>query len=141
MSEKCFFCDIQKKEDKNRIGSSSKFFSRYCDFPVSNGHALVFPKKHIPSVFEIPPKQLNELFDLVKKTKEEIENEYGADGFNIGINEGKAAGQSIPHFHIHIIPRYKGDVDNPKGGIRNIFPDKADYTLEAKKDDNLKDYV
>ena len=141
MTKKCLFCDIQKQKDDKRILENEDFFSRYDDgFPVSKGHAEVIPKDHIPSLFDLSAQQSANCYDLLKKTKNLIQEKFNPDGFNIGVNEGKAAGQSIPHLHIHIIPRYRGDVKNPRGGIRNVFPDKADYIPEIKKIPSLRDY-
>ena len=109
---------------------SENFFSRYDDFPVSKGHALVVPKKHIESFFDLKDDNMKELYKLIKKTCEKIREKFNPNGFNIGVNEGAAAGRTIDHLHIQIIPRYVGDVENPKGGIRWIFPEKADYTKQ-----------
>ena len=141
MTKKCFFCDIQKQEDDKKILENEDFFSRYDDFPVSKGHTEVISKDHISSLFDLSAQQLANCYDLLKKTKNLIQEKFKPDGFNIGVNEGKAAGQSIPHLHIHIIPRYNGDVKNPRGGIRNIFPEKADYIPEMEKIPSLRDYI
>jgi len=141
MAKKCFFCYIQSQEDDKRITESENFFSRYDDFPVSKGHAEVILKSHIVSFFDLSEGQIKELYELLRKTKEIVETEFKPDGFNIGINEGTAAGQTQDHLHVHLIPRYKGDAANPKGGIRNIFPQKADYTEEAKSMPSRKDFI
>jgi len=141
MIQKCFFCDIQKQKDNKRIIENKDFFSRYDDFPVSNGHAEIIPKSHISSIFELSTQQISGLFELLTETKKIIEKKFNPDGFNIGVNEGESAGQSVFHLHVHLIPRYKGDVKNPRGGIRNIFSKNADYTPEAKKIPSRKDYV
>lgn len=141
MTKKCFFCDIQKQKDNKKILENEDFFSRYDDFPVSKGHTEVISKDHISSLFDLSTQQLANCYDLLKKTKNLIQEKFKPDGFNIGVNEGKAAGQSIPHLHIHIIPRYNGDVKNPRGGIRNIFPKKADYIPEMEKIPSLRDYI
>ncbi len=97
--------------------------------PVSDGHFLVIPYRHFSNFFEINNEELNELWLLASQGKEMIDEKYHPDGYNIGINIGKWAGQSIPHLHIHVIPRYKGDVENPKGGIRGIIPERKLYTI------------
>jgi diadenosine tetraphosphate (Ap4A) HIT family hydrolase/predicted house-cleaning noncanonical NTP pyrophosphatase (MazG superfamily) len=140
MVEKCFFCDVQKRRDDKIIIENKDFFSRYDDFPISKGHVEVIPKRHIRSFVELSPGQLKSFFNLLKKTKIILQEKFNPDGFNIGINEGESAGQSIPHLHIHVIPRYRGDVKNPRGGVRNIFPDKADYVPDAQKIPSLKNY-
>jgi len=129
----CFFCDIQKQGDNQRIIKNKYFFSRYDDFPVSKGHCEIIPKKHIVSFFDLTPKQTQSMYSLIKSTKSIIKKKFKPDGYNIGLNEGKAAGATQEHLHIHIIPRYKGDAKNPQGGIRNIFFHKADYFPKLKK--------
>ncbi len=141
MVEKCFFCDIQKQKDDKRIIENEDFFSRFDDFPVSKGHVEIIPKSHVGSIFELSSQQIQNLFSLLDETKNLLGEKFNPDGFNIGINEGESAGQSIFHLHVHLIPRYTGDVKNPRGGVRNIFPKKADYTSEIKKIPSRKDYV
>ena len=141
MAEKCFFCDIQKQKDDKRIIENEDFFSRFDDFPISKGHAEIIPKSHVASIFELSPQQIKNLFSLLDETKNILKDKFNPDGFNIGINDGESAGQSIFHLHVHLIPRYVGDVKNPRGGVRNIFPKKADYTPEIKKIPSRKDYV
>jgi diadenosine tetraphosphate (Ap4A) HIT family hydrolase len=123
----CLFCDKNNSEKHKIICENSLFYSRWDNFPVSKGHAEVIPKKHIESFFDLKNNELIKLFDLLKKTTDIIQNKYNPDGYNIGINEGKEAGRTIHHLHIHIIPRYKGDVRNPRGGIRHIIPGKGNY--------------
>jgi diadenosine tetraphosphate (Ap4A) HIT family hydrolase len=96
-------------------------------FPISPGHALIIPRRHIVSLFEATRNERNSLFDLLEQVKLELQEEYKPDGFNIGINDGTAAGQTVMHLHIHLIPRYTGDQPDPRGGVRWIMPDKAPY--------------
>ena len=126
-SEYCLFCDKNNKEKHNIILENDLFYSRWDNFPVSSGHAEIVPKKHIVSFFELTKDDILQLYDLIIKTKKIISEKYNSDGYNIGLNEGNAAGQTINHLHIHIIPRYKNDIKNPRGGIRNIIPDKGNY--------------
>lgn len=130
---KCFFCDIQRDTDDKRIIENNASFSRFDDFPVSPGHAEIIPKKHIESFFDLTKSELMEVYDLILKTKLVIEKKFHPDGYNLGINEGRAGGQIVNHLHIHIIPRYNNDVDDPPGGIRNIIPGTGDYSEKAKK--------
>lgn len=95
-------------------------------FPVSDDHMLVLPKRHVLSVFDLPVEELNDLWSLVVKVREKLLNS-GAEGINIGINDGTAAGQTVAHGHIHAISRYKGDIDDPRGGVRWVIPSKAAY--------------
>lgn len=96
-------------------------------FPISPGHTLVIPKRHVASFFEITHEERNELLALLDFAKSQLDNEYYPAGYNIGINDGTAAGQTVPHLHIHLIPRYTGDLPDPRGGVRWIMPEKADY--------------
>jgi diadenosine tetraphosphate (Ap4A) HIT family hydrolase len=96
-------------------------------FPISNGHSLIIPKRHVGSIFDIQKDELLSLFNLLADVRNKLTEQFSPDGFNIGINDNEAAGQTINHVHIHLIPRYKGDQEDPRGGIRWIFPDKAKY--------------
>jgi diadenosine tetraphosphate (Ap4A) HIT family hydrolase len=96
-------------------------------FPITDGHTLVIPKRHVASFFDATEGERQELLSLIDEVKEQLENEYSPDAYNIGINDGSAAGQTVKHLHIHLIPRYKGDVVDPRGGVRWVIPDKADY--------------
>jgi diadenosine tetraphosphate (Ap4A) HIT family hydrolase len=96
-------------------------------FPVSPGHSLILPRRHVQSFFDIDAEERRGLLDLLDQAKKLLDNEFGPAGYNIGINDGASAGQTISHLHIHLIPRYISDCPDPRGGIRWIFPDKADY--------------
>ena len=96
-------------------------------FPISPGHTLILPRRHIGSFFELEPKERDDLLRLLDASKVTIAAEFNPDGYNIGINDGAAAGQTVPHLHIHLIPRYTGDRVDPRGGVRWIIPEKADY--------------
>jgi diadenosine tetraphosphate (Ap4A) HIT family hydrolase len=96
-------------------------------FPVSPGHTLIIPRRHVGSFFEIDTPERDGLMTLLEEAKRRLDKEFKPDGYNIGINDGAAAGQTVPHLHIHLIPRYTGDQGDPRGGIRWIIPDKADY--------------
>jgi diadenosine tetraphosphate (Ap4A) HIT family hydrolase len=128
----CFFCDIQDGNDDKTIAENRHFFSRFDDFPVSRGHCEVVPKAHVESFFDLSSEQVAALFALILRTKAIIEEEFMPDGYNLGLNEGVAGGRTIHHFHLHIIPRYQGDVGDPKGGVRNIIPGKADYLSQLR---------
>jgi diadenosine tetraphosphate (Ap4A) HIT family hydrolase len=96
-------------------------------FPISPGHTLIIPKRHIDSFFRIDPEERESLILLLEQAKNLLTKDLSPDGFNIGINDGAAAGQTIPHLHIHLIPRYQGDQSDPRGGVRWIIPEKANY--------------
>src|SRR5690348_8695791 len=96
-------------------------------YPVSAGHALVIPRRHVMSWFECSAAEHLSLLDLLNKARLRLQALYSPHGFNIGVNDGVAAGQTIPHVHLHLIPRYAGDRDDPRGGIRWVLPEKAVY--------------
>jgi diadenosine tetraphosphate (Ap4A) HIT family hydrolase len=99
-------------------------------FPVSPGHTLVIPRRHIGSFFELTDAERACMVELLAKAKAELDRSFQPDGFNIGINDGAAAGQTVPHLHLHLIPRYRGDAPDPRGGVRWVLPAKAKYWVE-----------
>lgn len=123
----CIFCKI-----KNSYFESDNFKVVYDEFPVNLGHSLIIPKKHIIKYEDISDNDIIELHLLIKDTKNYLQQKYHPNGFNIGFNEGKYAGQTIEHFHIHIIPRYKNDIKDPRGGIRCVIPEKKIYDIDKK---------
>lgn len=124
MNEQCPFCDI----DQDRVLYEDQFCYVVRDgFPVSEGHSLIISKKHVGSFFETTEEERKALVGALDLAKEQIEQELSPDAYNIGINDGSAAGQTIPHLHIHLIPRYKGDAPDPRGGVRWVIPGKAVY--------------
>lgn len=96
-------------------------------FPVSPAHMLIVPRRHIASFFEVTDEERQSIMALLAQMRDTLLLEKGVAGFNIGINEGIAAGQTVMHLHIHLIPRFTDDMPDPRGGIRWIFPDKAVY--------------
>lgn len=102
-------------------------YARYDQHPVSAGHLLVIPKRHIGSLFEATPAELAGLWDLLEKAKQHLAERFSPDGYNIGVNDGAVAGQTIMHLHIHLIPRYAGDMDDPRGGVRGVIPGRQKY--------------
>jgi superfamily II DNA or RNA helicase/diadenosine tetraphosphate (Ap4A) HIT family hydrolase len=124
----CPFC----KPDLERCFHSSKFVIAIWDgFPVSPGHTLLITRRHIPSWFEATHDEQAELLQSIEIARRTIEKHHAPDGYNIGINCGSPAGQTIPHLHVHLIPRYTGDVTDPRGGVRHVIPAKANYLLQA----------
>ncbi len=123
----CLFCDRDNKNEHRIILDNDFCYARWDNFPVSRGHLEIVPKLHISSFFDIDDEQLVQLYALIKEAKALVQKEYSPDGYNVGINEGEAAGRTVHHLHVHIIPRYKGDVENPRGGVRNIIPGKGKY--------------
>lgn len=114
----CVFCEFVK--NKGYLLENELAFAVYDSFPVNKGHTLIIPKRHFESYFDALPEEILAMDDLVKKAKKFLDEEYKPDGYNIGVNVGADAGQGIFHMHIHLIPRYKGDVENPRGGIRKF---------------------
>lgn len=96
-------------------------------YPVSPGHTLVIPRRHVGSFFDITADERASLLQLLGQTKAALDSEFAPHGYNIGINDGAAAGQTVPHLHIHLIPRYAGDREDPRGGVRWVVPEKARY--------------
>ena len=96
-------------------------------FPISPGHTLIIPKRHVGSFFDLAANERAELLALLDRAKATVDKEFSPQGYNIGINDGAAAGQTVPHLHIHLIPRYQDDRPDPRGGVRWIIPEKADY--------------
>lgn len=96
-------------------------------FPISPGHTLIIPRRHVGSFFDINANERDALFALLDEAKRRLDKEFKPDGYNIGINDGPSAGQTIAHLHIHLIPRYQGDRTDPRGGVRWLIPEKADY--------------
>ena len=96
-------------------------------FPVSPGHTLIIPRRHLGSFFDLMVDERDALLELLETAKHQLDDEFRPDGYNIGINDGPAAGQTVPHLHIHLIPRFSGDRKDPRGGVRWIIPEKADY--------------
>lgn len=97
------------------------------DFPVSEGHVLVVPRRHLARVEDLEADEWAELFGLVREVCLELSTPNGVDGVNVGVNSGVAAGQTVDHAHVHIIPRRLGDVPDRRGGVRHVIPDRADY--------------
>lgn len=123
VKNECIFCDLKNRtllENTHGILIEDKF-------PVSQGHCLIISKRHISSFFECEPAEYKSLLELIQQGKMLLDKKYCPDGYNIGINDNITAGQTIAHLHIHLIPRYIGDIDDPKGGIRWTIPNKAKY--------------
>jgi len=120
----CAFCTLPRE----RIRAENDHAVWILDgFPVSPGHSLVIPKRHVASFFDVTESERLALLSMVDKARNELKIQYTPDAFNIGINDGVAAGQTVLHLHIHLIPRYSGDRDDPRGGVRWVLPEKADY--------------
>jgi diadenosine tetraphosphate (Ap4A) HIT family hydrolase len=99
-------------------------------FPISRGHTLIVPNRHIECLFDLAGEEYQAIWDLVAEFRAVLAAEFKPDGFNVGVNEGYAAGQTIMHAHVHLIPRFSGDVKDPRGGVRWVIPHKAPYWEE-----------
>jgi len=122
--ENCPFCSISQNEI---IKETSLVIAKRDLYPVGKGHSLIIPKRHIASFFETTPAERKDLIDMLEIAKKSLQKDLNPDGFNIGINEGVIAGQTVMHLHIHLIPRYKGDMPDPRGGVRGVIPEKQKY--------------
>ena len=124
MKINCPFCSVSQE----RILSTNKHCLAIADsFPISQGHTLIVPHHHMVSIFELSVEERASIWQLVENVRNQLTTTLHPDGFNIGINDGSAAGQTIGHAHVHVIPRYNGDIVDPRGGIRWIMPEKANY--------------
>jgi diadenosine tetraphosphate (Ap4A) HIT family hydrolase len=123
----CLFCDFGNPERNSIIVETELAYARWDDFPASKGHAGVVPKRHVESYFDLSDDELLAIYGLSKQVKEIADAKYYPDAYNIGVNDGEAAGRTIHHCHVHLIPRYVGDVENPRGGVRHIIPGKGNY--------------
>ncbi|KOY51945.1 HIT family protein [Polaribacter dokdonensis] len=119
--------DFNQIPKERIIFKNELFFIIKDQFPVSPGHLLIISKGIKKDFFELSLEEKEKLPKMIDKAKQLIKQEYNPDGYNIGMNCGDSAGQTIFHFHCHIIPRYKGDMDNPRGGVRGVIPSKRKY--------------
>lgn len=123
---KCVFCN-QFIPNRKSLFENELAVAYFDEFPVSKGHVLIITKRHASTFFDITNEEQMAIIDLLNKCKEYIDKNYNPDGYNVGFNCGESAGQSVMHVHMHLIPRYKGDVDDPRGGIRGVIPIKKNY--------------
>ena len=120
----CPFCSLEI----SRILISNQYGMAFRDgFPISPGHTLIIPRQHVASLFDLTTEERQSLWELVVAVRTNLMEEFHPNGFNVGLNDGQAAGQTVMHAHIHVIPRYKGDASDPRGGVRWIIPTKAAY--------------
>ena len=125
----CIFCKI---DNKNIIFENDYAYASYDSYPVSKFHSLIIPKRHISDFFELKENELVSCYEIIRHVKTVIEKkDKFVKGFNIGTNAGLISGQTIMHCHIHVIPRRKGDVDNPQGGVRGVIPLKQHYIRKS----------
>lgn len=128
IQEICPFCEIPQ----HRIIDSDLHAVIIRDgYPVSEGHTLIIPRRHIASFFDLSGPERTSMLKLLDQAKHQLDQVHSPAGYNIGINDGPAAGQTVAHLHIHLIPRYAGDQPDPRGGVRWVIPEKADYWSRA----------
>ena len=126
--DNCVFCKLKKAIDKDRIiYEDSDWLAVLDNYPVSEGHTLLIPKRHCETFFDLSDVENQYFIATLNVVKGILDGRYNPDGYNIGMNCGEAAGQTVMHCHIHIIPRYKGDCENPRGGVRGVIPSKQQY--------------
>lgn len=124
-SKPCPFCNL----DPSRILAEDELTVVYRDgFPVSLGHTVIIPRRHFATLFEATETDQVALLRALAQAKSLVEQLHQPDGYNIGINHGQAGGQTVPHLHIHLIPRYQGDKEDPRGGVRWVLPEMAKYS-------------
>ncbi len=121
-TENCPFC-----RDPEIVMENELAYADYDSYPVNPGHCLIILRRHIAEYFEATAEEKAAIWALVDKMKPIIDEEFNPDGYNVGVNIGKSAGQSVPHVHIHMIPRYQGDMEDPRGGVRGVIPHKQKY--------------
>lgn len=124
MSDDCPFCLVIEERE---IFLGEHVLAIWDAYPVTEGHILILPKRHVPNFSDLSTKEKSEIMEGVERAQSLLRHRYSVSSFNIGFNEGPAAGQTIGHFHIHVIPRRSGDMDDPRGGVRHVIPDKGNY--------------
>lgn len=124
MSKPCTFCALPETSiiDQNELAIAVRD-----KFPVNPGHTLIIPKRHVASYFDLTDDEMMAIMQLIRRAKQAIDSEFGPDDYNLGVNNGPVAGQTIAHVHVHVMPRYRDDVDDPRGGVRNVIPQRAVY--------------
>ncbi len=125
MTGPCPFC--KPDPDRRILFEEPDAFALFDAYPVSKGHVLIVPDRHASSIFDLDWKEQEACALLIGDVKDHLLDHYAPDGFNIGFNDGEAAGQTVMHAHIHVIPRYEGDVEDPEGGLRQLMPGMGKY--------------
>ncbi len=124
----CIFCQMaHKKKDVEFVAQFEHCFVIKDRYPVSPGHLLIIPYQHMENWFTSSPDVKFEVIQVLDQLKVLLDQEYHPDGYNIGMNCGQTAGQTVMHLHVHLIPRFNGDMEDPKGGVRGVIPSKQKY--------------
>lgn len=121
----CPFCGAEA--ERRSVARSALAFALRDAYPVTPGHTLIIPRRHVADFFALTAEEREACLSLLDKMKATLDREFSPDGYNVGINVGEAAGQTVPHVHIHLIPRYAGDVPDARGGVRGVIPEKQKY--------------
>lgn len=129
MSQPCPFCHLSKEQILLENELALAFYDKY---PVQKGHMLIIPKDHRETFFDATKEEMKSIYELVQKGKEVLDEEFQPKGYNLGVNVGYYGGQTVMHFHLHIIPRYPGDIPDPRGGIRKAIPNVVPYPPEQE---------
>ena len=129
--EICPFCRFSRRVEV--ICETATCVAFYDGYPVSPGYALIIPKRHVANFFDLTNHEREAMNVVLQYVKQKVDERFHPDGYNVGINIGEAAGQSVFHCHMHVIPRYKGDVPTPKGGVRGVIPSKQSYSTKGSK--------
>ncbi len=124
MTSTCPFCAVASE---SVLAQNAHALAIRDAFPVNPGHTLVVPRRHVASWFEISAEERLAILDLIEVARDGLDRTLRPAGYNIGINIGVAAGQTVMHLHVHLIPRFSGDVDEPSGGVRFVIPQRGDY--------------
>ena len=119
----CPFCNLERE----KILETEMSFAIYDGFPANEGHALIIPKRHTANYFDLSLEEQKDCIELLNRVKGIVQAKYNPTGFNVGININESAGQTVAHVHIHLIPRYEGDVEEPRGGVRGVIPERRNY--------------
>ena len=126
--DECPFCQIAARNaDVELVASSDHSIAFYDRYPISDGHTLIIPRHHEADLFALNSDERADTWALLDTVRELLAERFNPDGFNVGVNSNEAAGQTVDHAHIHLIPRFHGDVKDPRGGIRWVIPEKAIY--------------
>lgn len=118
----CPFCSAQ-----DAVLGNERVYARFDKYPVTRGHLLVITRRHVADFFATSTEERAAMLALIDQAKAMLDERFAPHGYNLGVNVGEVAGQTIPHVHLHVIPRYRGDTPNPRGGVRGVIPEKQSY--------------
>jgi diadenosine tetraphosphate (Ap4A) HIT family hydrolase len=127
VAEQPLSCPFCSPDPEHIIIQNAVALALHDAFPVTPGHTLVVPRRHVADYFDLSPEEQAAVWEVVSQVRAGLEVEFAPDGYNLGVNVGPAAGQTVEHVHVHVIPRRLGDQDDPRGGVRWIFPERARY--------------